>query len=104
MKENKINLGIEILRMILCFWVVSFHCAGNINNKNYKILNTFFHVPTFMLISFYLSYKIIFSQEIQKLKIRFCRLLLPYIIIPIIYLLILILKFRDYSLLKIKLL
>ena len=99
MNKKKINLGIEVLRMILCFWVITFHCSGL--NKKYKILNTFFHVPTFMLITFYLSYRIVFSKEIQKLKIRFCRLLLPYIIIPIIYLLVLILKFRKYSILKI---
>ena len=61
--KNNINLGINILRMILSFWVLSFHCAGIENKRKYKILNTFFHVPTFML-------------------------LIPFIFIPIIFLLI----------------
>ena len=52
--SNKINLDVELLRKILCFWVIVFHFGGK-NNK-IKILKTFFHVPTFMIISFYLSY------------------------------------------------
>ena len=86
--NNIMNLGIEILRMILCFWVITFHYVGNKNRKNYKILNTFYHVPTFMLISFYFSYKTFFSNDIIKYKNRLERLLIPYIIWPIIFLLI----------------
>ena len=44
-KKNNIihnrNLGIELLRMILCFWILSFHCLNkekisncNINKNN----------------------------------------------------------------------
>lgn len=80
----KINLGIEILRMLLCFWVISFHCSG----LKYKILRTFFHVPTFMLISFYFSYNLFEAQNIAKIKNRIERLLIPFIIIPIINILI----------------
>lgn len=80
------NLGIEILRMILCFWVISFHFAGNTNKIKYKILNTFYHVPTFMLISFYFSYNTFISNDITKCKKRLERLLIPYIIWPIIFL------------------
>lgn len=47
-----------------------------------------------MLLSFYFSHKIFFSQETQKTKIRLTRLLIPYIIIPIIYILIFV-KFNS---------
>jgi len=87
-KKNNKNLGIEILRMILCFWVISFHYAGRKNVLKYKILNTFYHVPTFMLISFYFFYNTFISNDIKKYKNRLERLLVPYIIWPIILLLI----------------
>ena len=89
--KTSVNLGIEILRMILCFWVITFHFAGNKNKKNYKILNTYYHVPTFMIISFYLSNKLFSTLNILKIKQRISRLLLPYIVIPILKLVILIL-------------
>ena len=80
--------------MILCFWVLTFHCAGNKNKKEYKILNTYFHVPTFMIISFYLSNKLFSNINLIKIRQRIARLLLPYLMIPIINLLILILIFH----------
>lgn len=67
-KNKKLNLGIQILRMILCFWVIAFHYSGNKNKKKYKILNTVFHIPTFMLLSFYLTYKIFKFKNIFKFK------------------------------------
>ena len=88
MERSKINFGIEILRMILCFWVLNFHFNKNKNRKYYKILNTFYHVPTFMIISFYLSNKLFSTLDIIKIKQRIYRLLLPYLVIPIIKLLI----------------
>ncbi len=98
MKKNKsnllslnINFGIELLRMILCFWIILFHFGGDNNKKKYKILNTFFHVPTFMIISFYFSYKIFSSKNILKIKLRLERLLIPFLIIPIIKFVIIIL-------------
>ena len=88
-RNNQImNLGIEILRMILCFWVISFHYAGVKNVSKYKILKTFFHVPTFMIISFYFNYKALISNDIIKYKNRLERLLIPYIIWPIIFMII----------------
>ena len=83
-KNNyRINLGIQLLRMLLCFWVITFHFSGRINKKR-KIIKTVFHVPTFMFISFYLSYNIFFTQNLIKIKNRLQRLVIPYIIIPII--------------------
>jgi len=84
-RENnyRINLGIELLRMILCFWVIIFHYGGK-KLKKRKILNTFFHVPTFMIISFYMSSKLFFTQNLIKIKQRLIKLIIPFIIIPII--------------------
>ena len=88
-RNNQVmNLGIEILRMVLCFWVISFHYAGVKNRLKYKILQTFFHVPTFMVISFYFNYKTLISNDIIKYKNRLERLLIPYIIWPLIFMVI----------------
>ena len=86
-KQN-INLGIEILRMILCFWVLSFHCLEN-NKINYLLYYItkikIYHVPCFCFISFYFSYNVFFSGTNIKFKKRIERLLIPYIIWPIIF-------------------
>ena len=81
--NNTINLGIELLRMILCFWVIFLHYSGK-DYQNKKILKTYFHVPTFMLISFYFSNKIFISKNMIKVKQRLQRLIIPFVIIPII--------------------
>ena len=81
----KKNINIGIFRMILCFWVVINHTCIF---KNSKIINSQFHVPSFMIISFYFFYKNLFKRNIQKIKSRFERLLLPYLIWPIILLII----------------
>ena len=98
-KNHVMNLGIEILRMILCFWVITSHYAGKKNRKKYKILQTFFHVPTFMIISFYFYYKTLISNDIIKYKRRLERLLIPYMIWPIIFLVISKFSF-DYIIIK----
>lgn len=79
------NLGIQLLRTILCFWVVCFHC---LSTKNKLIKNIVrekaFHVPTFMLISFYFLSNKLYEKNINKIKQRFERLLMPYLIWPFI--------------------
>lgn len=75
------NLGIQIFRMLLCFWVVLDHCLGHKINRIFRIR---LHVPCFILISFYFSYKIISGRNTIKIKKRFERLLIPYFIFPII--------------------
>ena len=70
-KKEKINLGIELLRMILSFWVLSFHCLEK-NKINYFIFyitkTKFYHVPCFSFISFYFSYNVFFDRNSLKLK------------------------------------
>ena len=42
-----------------------------------------FHVPGFIIISFYFLFNIILKRDIDKAKQRFIRLLIPYFILPI---------------------
>ena len=84
-ETKKINLGIEILRAILCFWIVIIHCSI-IKREHEKYFKKHFHVPTFIQLSFYFYFKA-FSQRVRsKITIRFQRLLIPYILWPIIIL------------------
>ena len=87
--EMKVNIGIQILRLICCFWVVSDHCYRSKNNKIAHFFLTtkkLFHVPVFMFLSFYFYYKHLKDQSIKKIKVRFNRLLIPYLIWPLIFL------------------
>lgn len=87
--KQKINLeGIQILRMLLCLWIVLAHCCKIRNNflKTLLLVKPF-HVPIFFIISFYFFYGKLYLRSLNKIKIRFGRLLLPYIIYPIIILL-----------------
>jgi len=78
-KEYKktINIGIELLRFILCLWVVVFHCS-NIKKNHEKYLKKGFHVPIFFILSFYFYYPNAYKRLIIKIKSRFRRLLYPY--------------------------
>ena len=82
--KNKKNLGIEILRMILAFWVLIFHCYNKSQRLRKIIDKRLFHVPTFMFISFYYFYPLLSSRNINKIINRYERLFIPYIIWPII--------------------
>ena len=76
-------IGIEILRMFLCFRIVVLHYYTSNNKFLLKLKEHQFQVPCFFLISFYFLYKIILRKDYQKLKLRLERLLVPYIIYPI---------------------
>ena len=86
--NNNVNIGIEILRMILSFWILTVHCL-RVRNKIWRkiIFVMRFHVPCFFIISFYFYYKVIFRRDINKIKQRFLRLLIPYFIWPFIIIL-----------------
>ena len=63
--QNNKNYGLEILRMILCFWVVLFHCLRKTDNNiilNFK--RKMFHVPSFFLFRFIL-YFLLLEEKIQ---------------------------------------
>ena len=80
---KNINLGIEILRFFLSFWIVIIHCSI-INQRHKKYLLKHFHVPTFILISFFFYHRVLVKIIIEKIISRFQRLLIPYIYWPTI--------------------
>ena len=83
-KTNERNIGLEILRMLLCFWVLLFH---SLNFSKSFILNYIiqkkFHVPCFFFISFYYFFPIIKERQCFKMKLRLERLFIPYLIWPL---------------------
>jgi len=84
-KNKNRNLGLELLRMILSFFIVVIHCCNVKNKILFKLLfEKPFHVSFFFLTSFYFSYNIFLSRNIFKIKLRFLRILIPYIIWPMI--------------------
>lgn len=78
------NLGIQILRMILSFYIVLDHCLAKPIKSKFTFFKDRLHVPCFILISFYFSFKTISGRNIIKIKKRFERLFIPYITFPII--------------------
>ena len=87
--SKKLNYGIQILRLILSYLILQFHCL-NIGFTKNKILiffvNAFhFYVPIFYVISFYFSYDIIKFKRINKIKLRFKRIIIPYLIWPFLF-------------------
>lgn len=86
-KNNTIikrNIGIEILRMFLCFRIILLHYYSSNNKYIIKIRNNQYQVCCFFLISFYFFYQIICKRNIEKMKSRLERLFIPYILYPII--------------------
>ena len=56
LKKKTINYGLEILRMLMSFWIVLNHLYNPKNKQiNNIIIRHRFHVPTFLIISFYFS-------------------------------------------------
>jgi len=87
-KTKRIYLGLEILRMFFSFIILFLHCF---NKRIYSLtfLNNLREVvsiglTTFFIMAFYFSYNSFISKNIDKIKDRFKRLLIPYILWPII--------------------
>jgi len=82
-KSKNINYGLEILRMIMSFWVVLNHCYKTKNGiLNNIIFGHRFHVPTFIIMSFFFFYNNLSLNNINKIKSRLEKLFLPYLIYP----------------------
>ena len=85
-QKKEINIGLALLKIYLSFVVVNIHCFDISNGphilKNFLINGL--HVPTFFIISFYFFSRTLLSRNLDKFKQRFQRLLIPYIIWPII--------------------
>ena len=77
-KKNKdIIIGIRILRIVLSFMVVMDHFYNKKKIQNYHYI-LYYHIPCFFLISFFFTYKTFSSFNIQKIKLRLERILIPY--------------------------
>lgn len=85
---KEIKIGIEILRIYLSFLVVNTHCFKFNNNIKYNIILIFLrnrlHSPSFFIISFFFFYKTLISRNLDKYKRRLQKLLIPYIVWPLI--------------------
>ena len=83
--KNIKNYGVEILRMIMAFLVIieHFYLPKNITLKKIAI-RLRFHVPTFLIISFYYLNHYLEKRKVYKIKERFKRLLIPYLFYPVI--------------------
>ena len=77
-EKKTLNIGMSILRSLLCYWVLIIHLSM-IKRKHLKYVCRHFHVPTFFLLSFYFFYPILRNKNEIKLKLRFQRLLYPYV-------------------------
>ena len=89
MKGKKLNVGIQILRVLFSFHILVLHC---IDKKKYKgkiiktlISDVSIDLGVFFIMSFYYSYNSFTSKNIVKIKQRFYRLLIPYIIWPLLF-------------------
>ena len=84
--NKKVNLGLEILRMLMSFWVIMTHYY----QPKYKVVFNMiilhaFHVPTFFIMSFYFLFPNLSKRNLDKIKNRLERLIIPYIIYPVLY-------------------
>ena len=86
---KKKYLGIQILRTIFCFHIAIFHCINHNLYQN-KIIRLIINdvsndLIIFFMISFYFSTNYFISRNINRIKQRFQRLLIPYVIWPFIF-------------------
>jgi len=79
-------IGLQILRMLMSFFIIQRHCFNIKLTKNKFLIITYhgigFYISTFYLISYFLSYKALKTRNINRIKLRLERFLIPYIIWP----------------------
>ena len=82
-------LSMEILRTILCFLILLYHCFNQdlIDNKiiDFCVQAAPFYFPTLFLFHFYFSYLTFASRNLAKIRHRLMRLFIPYIVWPLIF-------------------
>ena len=87
--KKRPNSGIEILKTILTFLILVYHCINPSisDNKILRILIQIvpFYFSTFFVIHFYFIYNTFSSRNITIIKQRFLRILIPYICWPFIF-------------------
>lgn len=82
-KSNKINLGINILRMWMAFEVILLHRMSwkGYDDLFFDFLKSceLFSVPVFVIIAFYFGAKTIESKDATRIGRRFVRLIIPQV-------------------------
>ena len=85
--KNEFNISFSILRMYLSFVVVNNHLIDESKFKSIcllKLLKNRISVPIFFIMSFYLCFKLFSIENKKKIMHRLERIIIPYIIWPII--------------------
>ena len=87
--KNVPNFGIELLKTIIFFFILVYHCYDQNLNEN-KILKIILdaiplYYPTLFLIYYYFSYSHFSTKNISQINKRFLRLIVPYIAWPSIF-------------------
>ena len=80
-KENKNRIiGVELLRFYMCFMVVFSHFGGKASLPGGFLFYLFigFHVPVFMLLSFFFCSKYFLEPTKQSVVSRLLRLIIPF--------------------------
>ena len=86
-KNKTINLGIELFRMILSFLIVVYHIHSRKIESlllHFSLKYLGYYTSSFFLISFYFSHRVFASKNVETVKQRLKRIILPYIIWPIL--------------------
>ena len=88
-KYKKYFIGIQILRTLFSFHILLFHCLNYSSLKSIMIkkiiINVNIDLIMFFIISFYFSYNSLVSRNTILIKERINRLIIPYIVWPIIF-------------------
>lgn len=82
--NKKRNIFLALLRMYCSFLVVNAHYYKPSQNIIKNILYNSIHVPIFFIMSFYFCLNLFKSKNLQKIKLRYERIIIPYFIWPII--------------------
>lgn len=86
--KKEFNLGLAILRSIMCFFVILCHCWDDSNASGIMAFFSFirvFAVPVFMFMSFLLVQHTLVKHNRQEIISRFQRLLIPLVGWAVIY-------------------
>jgi fucose 4-O-acetylase-like acetyltransferase len=76
-RKKEYNIGIGILRVCLSFMVIMDHLYSQKKYKQY-VYFFYYHIPTFFLVSFFYTFNTLSSSNINKIKRRFERIMIPY--------------------------
>ena len=89
-KKSKYNVGIGFLRVVSSLMVVMIHCFNIKTTSNTKIIffyiNKLYSVPIFIFLSFYFMANFLININKSKLIKKLERLIIPYIIWPVVIL------------------